>query len=314
MADHQNSERDIPVLLVVAGSKVNALPVVIQSLHEHTNFELFFVICPARDVALAQALAANPCCTIFVLNEEELIPELNIASVTSRLRLTLPNWPKNHLSGWYFQQFLKMGFSLKYSHYPFYLVWDADTVVTRQINFFEHGRIALTRSSEFHEDYFLTISALLPMIKIPTVSHISQHMMVDTQHMRELISLISCRDKAWWNAILENLTGSTPFRFSEYETYAAYCLDTYPSRYFSKARPWFRYGHSYFNRRIDQANICELADIYDFVAFETWDTPNISRRLRSHILVALNRFKSLFTSSIGSERPEHVRESLRRHD
>jgi hypothetical protein len=113
-------------------------------------------------------------------------------------------------------------------------------------------------------------------------------MMVKSMHMRELIELLHQEESCWWKFILEKLELDSPFQFSEYETYASYCLGMHGDQYISIRRPWFRYGKSYFNSELNIANINKLSWIYDFVAFEKWDTPSVTRRIRAHIIVLSN--------------------------
>jgi hypothetical protein len=279
-----NSEK-IPVVLVVEGGKLNYLPAVIKNLSEHCNFENYFVICPERDIRNAQSLQYPSNVTVRVIDERLILAGLSFNEVSKKLTLSISGWSEAHLPGWYLQQFLKMAFSLKFPEYAYYLVWDADTIPIRKINFFLNGKTALTHGNEFHTPYHSTISRILPSIKRQGLSHISQHMMVKSTHMRELIDLIQEGDTCWWELILEKIGVDSPQQFSEYETYASYCLDMHEDKYISIERPWFRYGKAYFNSELNSASPTKLSRIYDYVAFENWDTPTFARRIRARILV-----------------------------
>ncbi len=280
-----NSEK-IPVVIVAEGEKLNDLPAVIKNISEHCNFEYYFVICPERDIRNAESLQYPSKVTVRVIDEGLILPGLSFNDVSKKLILNLPGWPETHLPGWYLQQFLKMAFSLKFPEYDYYMVWDADTVPINKINFFLNGKIALTLGREYHPPYHSMISKILPAIKRQEVSHISQHMMVKSTHMRELIGLINEGGISWWELILENLElEDGPNQFSEYETYASYCLDVHGDKYISISRPWFRYGRAFFNDDLKLANVKKLAWIYDFIAFEKWDKATFTRRFRARVLV-----------------------------
>jgi hypothetical protein len=288
---------DIPVVLVVAGKKVDYIPYVVKSLSEHSGFKLFYAICPKRDSDNARAHARTTDeASVIVVDEEFIVPGLSLSEVKELLHLSLPNWPQNHLPGWYFQQFLKMGFAKYASNHEYYLIWDSDTLLTRPVSFFEGEKILLTQGNEFHREYFDTIRHLFKEIDLQSVSHISQHLMVRTADMIELIDSLQTPDQSWWKKILSSLNGKTPFQFSEYETYANYCMATKPNAYKSIERAWFRYGRSYFGRDLSEAAVASLSYLYDFVAFEDWDC-GILKTIRSRFIVTWRRFLLLFINN-----------------
>jgi hypothetical protein len=280
--------REIPVVLVVAGKKVNYIPHVVKNLSAHSGFKLFYVICPKKDLDKARSLSsAIDEASVVVVDEESVIPSLNLAKVKEFLNPTLPNWPEYHLAGWYLQQFLKMGFSKYAPNHEYYLIWDSDTLLTRSISFFDGDKILLTRGNEFHKEYFDTIKHLFSEIDLQSVSHISQHLMVRTADMIELINSLEKSDHKWWQKILSELNGKTPFQFSEYETYTNYCLSSKSDSYVSIKRNWFRYGKSFYGCNLTEADMTKLSKLYDFVAFEDWDY-GVTRRIRSQIIVRLH--------------------------
>jgi len=52
-------QRDIPVVLVVAGKKIDYISHIVQNLSSHCNFKYFYVICPRRDLDHASAQSEN---------------------------------------------------------------------------------------------------------------------------------------------------------------------------------------------------------------------------------------------------------------
>ncbi len=63
---------------------------------------------------------------------------------------------------WYYQQALKLAFAIaKSMEGEFVVMWDADTIPTRRLEFFENGKSLLYGSlEEFHKPYFLTVKKL----------------------------------------------------------------------------------------------------------------------------------------------------------
>jgi hypothetical protein len=279
------SNRDIPVVLVVAGKKIDYIKIVIQNLSKNCDFHCFFIICPAKDIIKAKLNTSGLTQKIVIVDEDLIVPGLTLSNVKKSLKLSLKNWPENHLAGWYFQQFLKMGFAQYFPNNKYYLLWDADTLLTRKISFFDDDKILFTQGNEYHKEYFQTFSNLFEEITKQSISHISQHLMVQTEDMLSLIQHLDSPKTTWWMNILSSLNGNTPFQFSEYETYANFCLFMKSNSYRSTKRRWLRYGRSYFGCDLTQADTSTLAQFYDFVAFEDWDV-GILRTLRSYFLVS----------------------------
>jgi hypothetical protein len=287
---------DIPVVLVVAGKKIEYIPYVIKNLNYYCGFELFYVICPNDNLDRARSLAAGIKQQLIVIDENLIVSGLSLSEVRKYLKLSLADWPEHHLPGWYFQQFLKMGFAKYAPNHSKYLIWDSDTLLTRSISFFDGDAINLTQGNEFHKEYFETIEKLFDNITLQSVSHISQHLMVLSEDMSKLIQRLETTDAEWWVNILSSLNGKTPFQFSEYETYANFCLSTNPKAYRSIRRMWFRYGKSYFGCDLPLADTYTLSKLYDFVAFEDWDFGKL-RSIRSSVIVMYQRLCSIFGNS-----------------
>lgn len=285
----------IPVVIVVAGEKLGFVRKVLLNLNHHCGFKIFYVICPRNDVEATESRLHDLDFTTIVLNEDLIVNGMTLDIISKYLAIQFSGLPNRYLAGWYFQQFLKIGFSRFANEYKHYLIWDADTFLTKNIEFFEKNVILLTRGNEFHPDYFATIRQLLPDINPQRYSHISQHIMVNVTDMRELILKIGGTNTEWWLDIINALTGSTPQRFSEYETYSSFCLSHWPDRYRSIRRSWFRFGMSYFRAGPCRSDVSKLAVIYDFVAFESWDV-GLLRYVRAHIMVNFKRVQSYFRS------------------
>ena len=141
-------------------------------------------------------------------------------------------------TGWYFQQFLKLGFALSEYAKEYYLTWDADTIPLRHIDMFDaEGKPYFAMKTEYHKPYFDTMKRLLGINKIVPFSFIAEHMMFKVSLVKELISIIDntqIEDSTWF----EKVINATDFEaakcsemFSEFETYGTYCMNCYPDAY-----------------------------------------------------------------------------------
>lgn len=178
-------------------------------------------------------------------------------------------------AGWYYQQFLKMGFAF-YNSSSYYLVWDADTIPLRNIDFFTVDlKVLFNVKSEHHVAYFNTIKRILDLDKIYPKSFITEHMMVNSSYMKEMLSNISNNEEWFWSildAIDEcDLSGSG---FSEFETFGNYIYNFHEKTMKIRHLYTIRHGgllldkNDYFNPQILQW----LSKSYDTISFEKRDS------------------------------------------
>lgn len=105
------------------------------------------------------------------IDENEIMPNLTFDRVFDYLR----KYNAEKRAGWYFQQFIKLGYS-SMCKYDYYLSWDADTIPIRKISMFNSGRPIFDIKNEYHKPYFDTMYNLLGLNKIISGSYISEHM------------------------------------------------------------------------------------------------------------------------------------------
>lgn len=285
---------NIPVILVAAGNKISLLGKIIFYLNKNGGFKKFYIISPEQDIKKIKLDQSLHNITINLVNEKEIIPNINLKIISEKIQIKIERKINNQLLGWYYQQFLKLGFAKYILNEKYYLIWDADTILTKKIDLIRDGKILLTQGKENkHNPYFLTIKKLFPYISLQENSHISQHMLIKVEHAIKMINEIDQIEQAWWINILRSLTDKSKFQFSEYETYSNYCLFNYPSEYITIKRNWFRYGRSYFgNFELKSIDIMNISKLYDFISFEEWDIGRI-RYIRSVALVVRDRILKL---------------------
>ena len=213
----------------------------------------------------------------ILIDENKLIPGLSYNRIDSLLKIQNRNHTK---TGWYFQQFLKMGFSLSiYCDTDYYLVWDSDTIPLRKIDFFDkNGHPFFSMKSEYHKPYFDTIFRLLALEKNIPNSYIAEHMMIESDVMRELINKINMADvigEMWYEKILNALVDEiiSPFSFSEFETYGTFCSHYYPDLYKERQLPGMRRGGLIQGRFVSERILSALAADMYVASFEIYDRP-----------------------------------------
>jgi hypothetical protein len=245
-------QKDLPILRLVA-----------RHLPRQVPFKRLHVVTARRNFSrFANALGTD----VALIDEDAFIPDLTLA----RLRaLPEPGFPQG--AGWYFQQFLKFGFAFHETQDDHYLIWDADTVPVRPLEFFdEQGRLLFTKAEENHRPYFETYEKLLRHDPGREFSFISQHMIVRKSLLREMLQTIEQNfpgPENWAWKIMRNLAGEGTNRFSEYETLGHYVKNRHPEVAAFRESAWLREG----SRGLFGPTNGELARMgrsYDFVAFE----------------------------------------------
>jgi hypothetical protein len=219
--------RDLPVYRLTSESLRTHIPK--ASLHLITRKQDFSKF---RD-----ACGSN----LQLWDEDTLVPQMTLSSLRQH---PLPFFPAG--AAWYFQQFLKWGFLEHSNADSHYLIWDADTILLRPLEFFNHeDRAFLTTSSEYHLPYFQTFEALIGQPPTDRVSFISQHQLIDKSILRELLAEISSKSpsgRGWAWSVIENLKGNGTNLFSEYETYGHYARLRHPGQILLRELPWTRHG------------------------------------------------------------------------
>lgn len=103
----------------------------IPFINKNLSPEHIYVITKFSNFSLLEGIADN----LKLLDENALIGGLSYAAVRKVLKSHLGI----NLVGWYFQQFLKMGFALTSFAKEEYLVWDADTIPLNHVDFKDVG-------------------------------------------------------------------------------------------------------------------------------------------------------------------------------
>ena len=185
------------------------------------------------------------------------------------------------ITGWYYQQFLKMQYAFCCEN-EYYMVWDGDTIPCKKINMFheESGKPYFDLKHEHHPEYFETMGKILPGFgKVIGQSFISEHMLIKTEYMRELIGAIEANSEIEGAKFWEKIINAIPAEkiqdsaFSEFETYGTFVAIKHSSAY--KLREWhsFRQGGNFFSiDTISDRDFDWLSKDFNAISFEKGHT------------------------------------------
>ena len=229
-------------LLVAEKSVLPILRQSITGLFKWGIADEVIVAIPSRDMS-AFAEFRGP--SIQVVAEDEFLAGHSLGSIRGWLG------SYGNRSGWYLQQFVKLGFARLASE-AHYLIWDADTVALGPIEMVRNGRTQMVIAKERHQPYFETYERLFLIKPQLRVSAISQYMRIATVFAREMLDKIEqTHGRDWIEAVLSVLPLKCASEFSEYETYANYIHLEHPQEVEFVHRKWFRHGSDIL--RMDQA-------------------------------------------------------------
>ncbi len=269
--------RDLHILGLACKNISRFIPV--KELHVITarrNFDCF-----------AQVLGPEA----VLLDEDRMIDGMTLQSLK-----TIPLARFSQGPGWYFQQLLKYQFTFHKPEDDYFLIWDADTIPLRKLEFFDgQGRMLLTKAEEYHPPYFQTYEKLLGQPARREFSFIAQHMVVQKSILREMLGDIErhCPGTGNWAwKIMRNLGGEGSNRFSEYETYGHYIKGKYPHLVSFRELPWSRRGASRFGRNPPEDVLGRLGETYSYVSFE--DSESLYRRTGRKVRNWLRRLNRRF--------------------
>lgn len=270
-----NSKEIIYDVIIPAGKKdINFVPRVVDLISRCLNgVGHIYILTNQNHIAgISRKLSVYKQCVL--IDENELLEGLSFSEV----RKFIGKYAPQHvvLTGWYFQQFLKLGFALSRYSNEYYLSWDADTLPLAPIEFFEGEHILFNPKYENHLAYFDTMNRLLGFGRQSDVSYISESMMFCVNIVREMISRIdnSGRDSNWFEQIIKSCDfKKSPQAFSEFETYGNYCAKYYPGLYKPRYLNTFREAGLIRGRYIKEKHLREMSFDLDMASFELQNRP-----------------------------------------
>lgn len=210
------------------------------------------------------------------MNENDLIPfaELKKAMV-DRIASEGYEMGDNSRPGWYYQQFLKMGYA-EICETDYYMTWDSDTIPLRRIKMFnEKGKPYLDTKAEYNPGYFRTIKNLFGMEKSYERSFIAEHMLFRKDLMLEMIDEINSLDyngdtfyeRIFYAIDIDNMK----LGFSEFETFGTWIMNRHPDVYALRLWKSMRRANLFVSSfDLTPGDIAWLARDYDAASFESY--------------------------------------------
>ena len=206
-------------------------------------------------------------------------------------------------AGWYIQQFVKMQYS-RICEDEYYLLWDSDTIPVKKIELFsEDGIPFLDCKTEYHKAYFDTMEKLFPGMKKNTdKSYISEHMLINSKLMRNMLDAIEAQESILGDTVDEKIINAINVEdvpksgFSEFETYGTDVTSFYEKAYLIRDWHSMRYGAFFFDGSgaLSSEQMQWISKAYDAISFEKGDyLAPISRMVRSRAYRKLFGARSL---------------------
>jgi len=225
----KQSKLPIDVIVPVIKKDLHALPLVIAGIRQHIKHPItnIYIVAPLSN-EIQKVVENNNC--VFV-------SELQICNTTKQQIGFFING--NDRSGWIYQQLLKLNFD-KVGTCDNYLVVDADTVFIQDTIFETRGKTYFDFSDEYHTPYFKTFEVITKLKHQLPVSFITHYMLFNKTMLQKLVKHIEqVNNSNVEKAIIamKDVTKDEQSYFSEYETYANFCIQTNPNSYL--LRYWF---------------------------------------------------------------------------
>jgi len=276
------------LIIPVAAKDVDKIGLLISLVITNLNPSRIIII---SNVSAKVEITKLP--NVEFMDEDKMIPGLTHAAVDSIIETRAPGF--RHRSGWYLQQFLKIGYA-KICESKYYVVWDADTLPLNKIRFFDDsGRTLFTIKTEHHKPYFETIDRLFDgsVKKRIDDSFIAENMIIERDLMCRMIAEIELSGDFFWEKIL-NAVNPIHLRrsgFSEFETFGNWVITHAPESYGLRKLRCLRNCGRYYNVSwLEDPQVIEwMAQDFDTVSFEKW------HRKRPRIIL---RALALFFASV----------------
>jgi len=296
------TETRFDAVVCVGPHKVHMAKLAIKSLQYYARPRRIYLLASSKFFPELQLLAHDGC-PVILLDEDKFIEGVDLPGLE---RYFIQRTGRPFGTGWYLQQFLKMGAARIPDVAEHYLIWDSDTIMLQSVEFFDaKGRVQVSPKDEHHHPYFELTEQLLGFGRAVPFSFISEHFMVKTRYMLELLQAIESRapaGKNWVYTILDQITVENLKNsgFSEFETYGNFVQTRYPESYFCRPLKSSRNGATLFGMRPSKPDIYYLMKQgYCFISFERWNRKKgwkvLPSKIRSASVYAVERVLGKFS-------------------
>lgn len=265
------------------------------------NIEVYFSFLPIKKICVV----APPEVKILLPSDDRIIfiPEADLVDFNAVRTLLKERAGDNAAkrTGWYVQQFIKLAYS-RVTEDEYYLLWDSDTVPVKKTELFNaEGLPYLDYKTEFHKPYFDTISRILPNhSKDFQGSFISEHMLINSSIMREMLSTIESNNEVVGRNYIEKIINAVDIDelsesgFSEFETYGTYIHKNHRDMYALREWHSMRFCGFFYDgsSSLTDEKMAWLSKKYDAISFEKGDSISAISKI-----VQKNAYMKLFQSS-----------------
>ena len=265
------------------------------------NIDLYFSFLPIKGICVV----APPDVESLLPTDARIsfIPETDVVDFATVESLILKKGgvKASKRAGWYVQQFIKLAYS-RITNDDYYLLWDSDTVPVKNILLFnEDGVPYLDYKTEYHQPYFDTIAKLLPGFhKEFNGSFISEHMLVETSVMQDLLLKIESNNSIEGSSFVEKIINAVDAEnlsksgFSEFESFGTYVYKKHRERYIIREWHSMRSGAFFFDgsKSLSKDTLNWLAQNYDAISFEKGDSISLASSM-----IQKELYRKVFKSS-----------------
>ena len=261
---------DYDIIIPVTKRHISVIQYCINGLIQHLLAKKIVII-GKRELKNAIINRKNEEIVEFI-DEDSVVPGMTLFDVEGIIEEKDP-YAKAR-AGWYFQQFIKLGYSLSYTK-EYYISWDSDTILLNDIEMFDvEGIPFFDMKKEINYPYFTTIKKLFDgkISKTTVDSYISEHMIFKTDYVKEMIKEF-CDEKEtkyFWKTILKSIENIDVLLsgFSEYETYGNYTDTRHFESYRHRSLNTYRNAERVYGNVISDDLLKCLSKDYDTVTFE----------------------------------------------
>lgn len=254
------------VISVCSAKDIDVWTVAAKHIVQFISAKQYTVIVPDAQVQMFAAVTQAP----YQVKPESLF----VGNLKEKIVQTLTKENQDRV-GWYLQQFVKISAALTRDDRDIVLIWDADTVPLKRLEFISpNGKFIYYKGNEYRKSYFDFIERALGLRRTQNFSFIAQSLILKVSWARELTNaLAQSAQFPWIDAVLSFLDKAEPAGFAEFETLGTWIWNRHHDEILISDRPWYRNGLSLVGNplKLSPSVWNGLAKSFDFISFEAWD-------------------------------------------
>lgn len=234
---------------------------------ENINSKTYHLVVPAAELDTFRALSPSE---FEIVSEEDVLGGRDLNWVRGILPSSLSG-----RAGWYYQQLLKLEFLRNGEAGKIGLIWDADTIPLRPLEFIDsQGRLIFrygVHRPRIHEPYFKLIDSLLGIQRQIDESFISQCMPARVEWVQALCREIEWKSGQDWKSTILGFIAGNPSAcgFSEYETLGTFAYANHRESIVCQSGAYYRPANYFCSpREVDGLPFSRFKDSQEYLAFD----------------------------------------------